>query len=77
MPRQTPEVNVIEGTVSHQTTTPKLVEVSLVRFIRYFLRLGTFGFGGPIALAGHISATSAKEFLAPPPSRWRLSYLHS
>jgi chromate transporter len=54
MPRQTPEVNVIEGTVSHQTTTPKLVEVSLVRFIRYFLRLGTFGFGGPIALAGHM-----------------------
>ena len=54
MPRQTPEVNVIEETVSHQTTTPKLVEVSLVRFVGYFLRLGTFGFGGPIALAGHM-----------------------
>jgi len=30
------------------------VEVSLVRFAGYFLRLGTFGFGGPIALAGHM-----------------------
>src|SRR5205085_4499519 len=42
------------GTVSHKTTTPKLVEVSLVRFAGYFLRLGTFGFGGPIALAAHM-----------------------
>ena len=45
---------MIEETVSHKTTTPKLVEVSLVRFAGYFLRLGTFGFGGPIALAGHM-----------------------
>jgi chromate transporter len=28
--------------------------VSLLRFVGYFLRLGTFGFGGPIALAGHM-----------------------
>jgi chromate transporter len=27
---------------------------SLVQFLLYFLRLGTFGFGGPIALAGHM-----------------------
>src|SRR5436853_7847773 len=54
MPRQTPEVNVIDETVSHKTTTPKVVEVSLVRFAVYFLRLGTFGFGGPIALAAHM-----------------------
>ena len=45
---------MIEETVSHKTTTPKVVEVSLVRFAGYFLRLGTFGFGGPIALAGHM-----------------------
>ena len=54
MPRQTPEENMIEETISQKTATPELVEVSLVRFVGYFLRLGTFGFGGPIALAGHM-----------------------
>src|ERR1700687_4063352 len=29
-------------------------EVSLTRFTGYFLWLGTVGFGGPIALAGHV-----------------------
>jgi len=29
-------------------------EVSFLRFVGYFLRLGTLGFGGPIALAGHM-----------------------
>lgn len=29
-------------------------DYSLGRFLLYFLRLGTFGFGGPIALAGHM-----------------------
>src|SRR5947208_11686528 len=28
--------------------------VSLRRFVGYFLRLGAFGFGGPIALAGYM-----------------------
>src|SRR5881394_589893 len=54
MPRQTPEENMIEETISQKTATPELVEVSLVRFVGYFLRLGTVGFGGPIALAGHM-----------------------
>jgi chromate transporter len=54
MPRQTPEESMIEETISAETATPELVEVSLVRFAGYFLRLGTFGFGGPIALAGHM-----------------------
>src|SRR6266550_3263662 len=54
MSRQTPEENMIEETISQKTATPELVEVSLVRFVGYFLRLGTFGFGGPIALAGHM-----------------------
>jgi chromate transporter len=45
---------VIEGTISAKTATPELVEVSLARFVGYFLRLGAFGFGGPIALAGHM-----------------------
>ena len=97
---------MIEVSISDKTGTPELAEVSLTRFVGYFLRLGTFGFGGPIALAGHmqqdlvddrhwiskqdyveglalaqlapgplwrpnsrsISAMSATEFLAPPPS---------
>ncbi len=29
-------------------------QVSLTRFVAYFLRLGAIGFGGPIALAGHM-----------------------
>src|SRR5437867_8584558 len=33
----------------HQPT-----DVSFTRFVGYFLWLGTFGFGGPIALAGHM-----------------------
>src|ERR1700689_5676910 len=28
--------------------------VSLIQFVGYLLRLGTVGFGGPIALAGHM-----------------------
>jgi len=34
--------------------TTETVDVSFARFVRYFLRLGTAGFGGPIALAGHM-----------------------
>jgi chromate transporter len=34
--------------------TNSLNEVSLMRFTGYFLWLGTVGFGGPIALAGHM-----------------------
>jgi chromate transporter len=33
---------------------PQTTSVSLPRFVGYFLRLGTVGFGGPIALAGHM-----------------------
>ena len=31
-----------------------LTPVSLGRFVLYFLKLGTIGFGGPIALVGHM-----------------------
>ncbi len=34
---------------------------SLARFVGYFLRLGTFGFGGPIALAGHMQQDLVDE----------------
>lgn len=49
-----PRVNPIEVSISDKTDTRELAEVSLTRFVGYFLRLGTFGFGGPIALAGHM-----------------------
>src|SRR5438045_4206140 len=33
---------------------PEVTPAPLWEFLRYFLRLGTFGFGGPIALAGYM-----------------------
>ena len=33
---------------------PEIKPAPLTRFIGYFLWLGTVGFGGPIALAGHM-----------------------
>src|SRR5262245_63931915 len=35
-------------------TTPQTVPCTLGKFLGYFVRLGTFGFGGPIALAGYM-----------------------
>ena len=31
---------------------PKPASVSIVQLVKYFLRLGTLGFGGPVALCG-------------------------
>ncbi len=56
-----PGVNIIDVSTSEKTDTAKLVEVSLTRFAGYFLRLGTFGFGGPIALAGHMQQDLVEE----------------
>src|SRR6266550_3033853 len=56
-----PGVNIIEVSTSEKTDTAELVEVSLTRFAGYFLRLGTFGFGGPIALAGHMQQDLVEE----------------
>jgi len=36
------------------STVNEPTRVSLAQFVGYFLRLGTVGFGGPIALAGHM-----------------------
>lgn len=41
-------------TAARNPAAHEIEHVSLVRFVVYFLRLGTFGFGGPIALAGHM-----------------------
>ena len=40
---------------------PPLNRVSFTRFVGYFLRLGTVGFGGPIALAGHMQRDLVDE----------------
>src|ERR1700704_1134677 len=37
-----------------KSTVAEPTRVSLPQFVGYFLRLGTIGFGGPIALAGHM-----------------------
>src|ERR1700688_2416238 len=49
--------------MSHQnnTETHEPTRVSLTRFVGYFLRLGTIGFGGPIALAGHMQQDLVEE----------------
>lgn len=38
--------------LAERPSEASLAHVSLVRYAAYFLKLGTFGFGGPIALAG-------------------------
>jgi chromate transporter len=49
--------------MSHQndTETHALTKVSFPRFVGYFLWLGTVGFGGPIALAGHMQQDLVDE----------------
>jgi chromate transporter len=49
--------------MSHQSDpeTHPLTGVSFPRFVGYFLWLGTVGFGGPIALAGHMQQDLVDE----------------
>src|SRR5215510_4079155 len=44
-----------------QPSSSTLAPPSLLRFVSYFLRLGTLGFGGPIALAGHMQKDLVEE----------------
>src|SRR3989442_14328813 len=39
----------------------EIVACTMREFLFYFLRLGTFGFGGPIALAGHMQHDLVEE----------------
>ena len=49
---QSPE----QGSANESTVCP-----SMQAFLFYFLQLGTFGFGGPIALAGHMEKDLVEE----------------
>jgi len=49
-------MNSIASRISDDETQPKMRE-----FILYFSRLGTFGYGGPIALAGHMQRDLVEE----------------
>src|SRR4029077_7371126 len=42
-------------------SAPELVPSTLRAFVLYFLRLGTLGFGGPIALAGYMQRDLVEE----------------
>lgn len=44
-----------------EAATPQLVPCTLREFAMYFLRLGTLGFGGPIALAGYMQKDLVEE----------------
>src|SRR6266566_8742871 len=46
---RTPDV-----TTQKDAPTSELVPYSLWHLMRYFLRLGTLGFGGPVALVGYM-----------------------
>ncbi len=52
-----------EARIPEKADTSELVEVSLIRFAGYFLRLGTFGFGGPIEeVSGKANQRNLHEF---------------
>src|SRR5499433_3098896 len=46
---------------SAESPQPQLVPCTIGEFLLYFLRLGTFGFGGPIALAGYMQKELVEE----------------
>lgn len=56
-----PALAAREGAVLSQQPEAGTVPCSLRELLAYFLRLGTFGFGGPIALAGHMQKDLVEE----------------
>src|SRR5256885_15494874 len=55
------ETNSVEMKLETDSRPHGTSEVSLTRFVGYFLWLGTIGFGGPIALAGHMQQDLVDE----------------
>ena len=53
--------NATAGTTNPDNAKPELVPCTLSQFLGYFLRLGTVGFGGPIALAGYMQRDLVEE----------------
>src|SRR5229473_4905094 len=49
------------ATVISTTPPQRPAEATLVQFVLYFLRLGCFGFGGPIALVGYMQKDLVEE----------------
>lgn len=43
-----------EPMISKQADAPKTVPYTLWQLLMYFLKLGTIGFGGPVALVGYM-----------------------
>jgi chromate transporter len=54
VPEATSEAAPDAASETKPEPTSEITRVSLTRFVGYFLWLGTVGFGGPIALAGHM-----------------------
>jgi len=50
-----------QGKPGHDGRVEPIVSCSIREFLLYFVRLGTFGFGGPIALAGHMQKDLVEE----------------
>src|SRR5512140_600382 len=52
---------VPKQSMAPEAAEPPVVPTTLRQFLLYFLRLGTFGFGGPIALAGYMQKDLVEE----------------
>src|SRR4051812_34347142 len=48
------ESSAVQASSTEPPDSADTASVTLYEFLLYFLRLGTFGFGGPIALAGYM-----------------------
>src|SRR5581483_7346759 len=59
-PTRPSKLHTMTGAATHETRQPEQ-QVGLVRFVGYFLWLGSVGFGGPIALAGHMQQDLVDE----------------
>jgi chromate transporter len=55
------EVDAAAGSVAAARPASETVPCTMWQMLFYFLRLGTFGFGGPIALAGHMQHDLVEE----------------